>query len=162
MAWNDHKQIILARKFPPHVQPNSYKMQGIGDFWVAFRLSFKASPRAKPFIWKLVLFTCKWTKICMWIKLIFIWKASHLDSLWNRGEIQLGNRPFSGFSVIMWQYKAEMQMPSVCGWVIISWENVRILLVQNWSADETRTTAEFYSIPHISFVFIVHTLFKWC
>ena len=28
----------------------------------------------------------------MWIKLISIWKASHLDSLWNRGERQLGNR----------------------------------------------------------------------
>ena len=32
----------------------------IGDFWVAFRLCFKASPSANPFIWKLVLFTCKW------------------------------------------------------------------------------------------------------
>ena len=30
-----------------------------GDFRVAFRLCFKASPSAKPFIWKLVLFTCK-------------------------------------------------------------------------------------------------------
>ena len=49
----------------------------IGDFRVAFRLCFKASPSTKPFIWKLVLFTCKWTKICVWIKLISIWKASH-------------------------------------------------------------------------------------
>ena len=64
----------------------------IGDFRVAFRLCFKASPCEKPFIWKLVLFTCKWTKICVWIKLISIWKASHLDSLWNRGKMQLGNR----------------------------------------------------------------------
>ena len=31
----------------------------IGDFQVAFRLSLK-----------LVLFTCKWTKLCVWIKLI--------------------------------------------------------------------------------------------
>ena len=45
----------------------------IDDFRVAFRLCFNA----KSFIWKLVLFTCKWTKICMWIKLISIWKASH-------------------------------------------------------------------------------------
>ena len=37
----------------------------IGDFWAAFRLCFKASPGAKPFIWKLVLFTCKWVKICV-------------------------------------------------------------------------------------------------
>ena len=49
----------------------------IGDFRVVFRLCFKVSPSAKPFIWKLVLFTCKWTEICMWIKLISIWKASH-------------------------------------------------------------------------------------
>ena len=49
----------------------------LGDFQVAFRLCFKASPSAKPFLWKLVLFTCKWTKICVWIKLISIWKASH-------------------------------------------------------------------------------------
>ena len=49
----------------------------IGDFRVAFRLCFKASPSAKPFIWKLVLFTCKWTKICIWIKLISTWKALH-------------------------------------------------------------------------------------
>ena len=31
----------------------------IGDFQVAFCLCFKASPSAKPFIWKLVLFTWK-------------------------------------------------------------------------------------------------------
>ena len=31
----------------------------LGDFRVAFRLSFKASPSVKPFIWKLVLFTRK-------------------------------------------------------------------------------------------------------
>ena len=29
----------------------------IGDFWVAFSLCFKASPSAKPFMWKSVLFT---------------------------------------------------------------------------------------------------------
>ena len=54
-------------------------------------LCFKASPSAKPFIWKLILFTCKWTNICMWIKLIFKSKALHLDSLWSRGERQLKN-----------------------------------------------------------------------
>ena len=49
----------------------------IGDFRVAFRLCFKASPSAKPFIWKSVLFTCKFWFIYVWIKLISIWKASH-------------------------------------------------------------------------------------
>ena len=52
------------------------KGEWIGDFRVAFRLCFKASPSAKPFTWKLV-FTCKWTKIYVWINLISIWKASH-------------------------------------------------------------------------------------
>ena len=44
----------------------------IGDFRVTFRLCFKASPGAKPFIWKLVLFTCKFGFIFMWIKLHII------------------------------------------------------------------------------------------
>ena len=37
----------------------------IGDFRITFRLCFKASPSAKPFIWKLVLFTCKLITICV-------------------------------------------------------------------------------------------------
>ena len=49
----------------------------IGDFRVAFHLCFKTSPSAKRFVWKLVLFTCKLTKLCVWIKLISVWKASH-------------------------------------------------------------------------------------
>ena len=36
-----------------------------------------SSPGVKPFVWKLVLFTCKYWFIYMWIKLIFIWKALH-------------------------------------------------------------------------------------
>ena len=35
----------------------------IGDFRVAFRLCFKASLSTKSFIWKLVLFTCKWPNL---------------------------------------------------------------------------------------------------
>ena len=34
-------------------------------------------------------------QVCVWIKLISIWKALHLDSLWNR----LGNRLFRAFIV---------------------------------------------------------------
>ena len=64
----------------------------IGNFWVT-SVSKQVLLRSL-FIWKLVLFTCKWTKICEWIKLISIWKDSHQDSLWNRGERQLGNRLF--------------------------------------------------------------------
>ena len=71
-----------------------------GDFRVAFCLCFKASPSAKHFIRKLVLFTCKWTKIFVWIKLISIWKASHSDSLSNRGEMQLGNRLFHSYGTL--------------------------------------------------------------
>ena len=50
------------------------KVTRIDHFRVAFRLCFKARPSAKPFMWKLLLFTCKWTKICLWINLIPIWK----------------------------------------------------------------------------------------
>ena len=53
---------------------------GLDDFRVAFRLCFKASPSTKPFMWKSILFTCKRTKLCVWIKLIF--------------EMQLGNHLF--------------------------------------------------------------------
>ena len=53
---------------------------------VAFHLCFKASPSVKPFIWKLVSFTCKWTKICVWTKLI-PYERLHT----RRGEIQVGN-----------------------------------------------------------------------
>ena len=45
----------------------------IGDFWVAFRLCFKASPGAKPFMWiSYFLFTRKFCFIYMWIKLISV------------------------------------------------------------------------------------------
>ena len=63
----------------------------IGDFRVTFCLCTKASPSAKPFIWKLVLFTHKFWFIYMWIKLISIWKASHWALFWNRGEKQPRN-----------------------------------------------------------------------
>ena len=74
------------------------------NFQVAFCLCFRASPGAKPFKWKLVLFTRKFWFIYLWINLISISKASHLDSLWNRGEMQLANRllsvrPRDGFKV---------------------------------------------------------------
>ena len=62
---------------------------------VSFCLCFEVSPGAKPFIWKLALFTCKFWFIYMWIKLISIWKASHQDSLRTRGKRQLRNRPSS-------------------------------------------------------------------
>ena len=73
-----------------HLRPYSYPT--IGNFWVAFPLCFKASPSAKPFMWKLVLFTCRFWFIYMWIKLISIWKALHQDLLCNRGKRQLRNR----------------------------------------------------------------------
>ena len=47
-----------------------FLLQWIGDIRVVFRLCFKASPRAKPFIWKLVLSTRKCWFIYMWTKLV--------------------------------------------------------------------------------------------
>ena len=46
---------FISGIFPYHGK----QCYGIGDFRVAFRLCFKASPSKKPFIWKLVLFTRK-------------------------------------------------------------------------------------------------------
>ena len=48
-------------------------------------LCFKATPSAKPFIWKLVPCTCKWTTISMWINLI------SYENLSTRTRKQLGN-----------------------------------------------------------------------
>ena len=44
---------------------SSHPFNLMGDFRVAFCLCFKASPSAKPFIWKLVLFPCKFWFIYM-------------------------------------------------------------------------------------------------
>ena len=44
---------------------------------------------------KCEIFHMKMSMICirmdLWVKFIFIWKVSHLDSFWNRGKTQLGN-----------------------------------------------------------------------
>ena len=69
----------------------------IGDFLVAVCLCFETSPGADPFTWKLVLFTCKWTNIFMWIKRVSIRKTLYWDSLWNRGEISCYNFRKTGF-----------------------------------------------------------------
>ena len=52
-------------------------------FRVVFRLCFKGRLSVTSFIRKLVLFTCKWTELCMWIKLIliFMWKTLPWASL---------------------------------------------------------------------------------
>ena len=53
-TFNQMKLIFYLWLFSGLVYTNT-----IGDFRVAFRLCFKASPSAKPFIWKLVLSTRK-------------------------------------------------------------------------------------------------------
>ena len=75
VQWRNYKvyfsyncRVFMQNPWPPRYRCNALP---IGDFRVSFRLCFKARPSAKPFIWKLVLFTCKWTKMCMWIKLCF-------------------------------------------------------------------------------------------
>ena len=88
----------------------------IGDFRVSFCLCFKARPSAKPFIWKLVLFTHKFWFICMSIKLITIWKASHQDSLWNRGERQLGNCLFYS------SCESTIEVPYVVPGFVVVWQ----------------------------------------
>ena len=54
----------------------------IGIFWIPKTLTFKRRLRAKPFLWKCVLFEWEW-------KFFVMSMASHLASLWNRGMGQL-------------------------------------------------------------------------
>ena len=75
------------------------------------------SPSAKPFIWKLVLFTCKWTKLCVWIKLIFRWKALHWDSLWNRGNRQLRNELLRCYNLLAYFVLQQL----LCEWPFVLW-----------------------------------------
>ena len=95
LSGSVHQRAGTKRLLKHSKQTEEFFSNWIGNFRVAFCLCFKVSPSVKPFIWKLVLFTCKWTNICMWIELISIWKASHQDSLWNRGKRQLGNQLLS-------------------------------------------------------------------
>ena len=57
---------------------------------------------------KCEIFHMKMSMICirmdLWVKLIFTWKVSHLDSFWNRGKRQLGNGLFH-FQKFITQYK---------------------------------------------------------
>ena len=59
----------------------------IGDFRVAFRLCFKASPIAKPDVWKLIFFTRKFWFIYMWIRspspgasISKVWETTHAQT----------------------------------------------------------------------------------
>ena len=96
MAHNCHAKIcvtslispwqLLAVVVLPLVTSSPLHVASIGDFRVALRLCFKASPSAKPFIY-------------MSIKLIPICKTScsickTSESICNRGESQLGNHLF--------------------------------------------------------------------
>ena len=69
----------------------------------------------------------------MWIKLISIWKASHLDSLWNRGERQLGNRLMK----YIWPLDISWRIQSTC-------QSLRTLLARN-----TKTTTALWGQAHI-------------
>ena len=56
----------------------------IGHFRVPKTLTLKMRLCAQPFLWKRVLFAWEW-------KTIFISKAEHPPSFWNRGPWELGN-----------------------------------------------------------------------
>ena len=111
---------------------NTYGESDIRNFWVAFHLRFQASPSAKPFIWKSVLFTSKFWFIYMWIQLISIWKALHQDSLWNRGERQLGNRQFE-FNIEASDFFWAVKITSLIVYEIISLA-FKWLFIVLWSA----------------------------
>ena len=58
--------ILLVRPFRAALgHGEKRKCPVTANFPLDLRICFKASPSAKPFMWKWVLFTCKWTQIFM-------------------------------------------------------------------------------------------------
>ena len=92
--WYLNRSIFFS-SVPLNSAPRANPVNAIGDFWVAFRLCFKETPGANPFYMEMSFIHLWMNQNCLWIKLISIWKASHWDLLWSRGEIQLGNRLFA-------------------------------------------------------------------
>ena len=94
------KQPALAsyREVPMKTEPESKltkKFYKIGHFRVPKTLTFKMRLGAQPFLWKWVLFAWEW-------KMIFISKAEHLPSFWNRHPEELGTGLFADvFSEVM-------------------------------------------------------------
>ena len=66
-ALDDNKKVMSFTRTATFIGPlkKTLRPVTIGDFRVVFHLCFKASPSAKPFIWKLVLFTRKFWFIYM-------------------------------------------------------------------------------------------------
>ena len=76
----------------------------IGHFWVPKTFTFKKRPSAEPFLWKWALFAWKWT-------IIFISKAEHLASPWNRGLRQLGNDLLNNNLILFLIYRSLFKDP---------------------------------------------------
>ena len=141
--------MITTKKVSPSIK--SFAEMEIDNFQLSFCLCLKANPSAKPFIWKLVLFTRKCLVIYTWIKLIFIWKASHEDSLWNRGERQLGrNRDISPFP--MWLHKILFFLQF----------SMLTLTCVNWSESRARTTRARYVWIFICVAFMLQCSLIYC
>ena len=64
----------------------------------------KKRPSAEPFMWKWALFAWKW-------KIIFISKAEHLASPWNRGLRQLGNDLLNNNFILFLIYRSLFKDP---------------------------------------------------
>ena len=145
LLWNYKKDIkwILSRR----ANHNTY----FGDFWrhgiktwkhwpnrpfpSSFLPLFQNESKCETFHMKMS-FTHK--SIRMQIILIFIWKISHLDSVWNTGRRQLGNGPnFSSFNPFP-------SLPSVatddrkqfqCREIVFNYKTGPLFLEFNWCKD---------------------------
>ena len=81
----------------------------IGDFRVAFRLCFKASPSAKPFIWKLVSFTRKfWSFTCKqnWFPYQRLRTRTRFETE-AKGDSEIASGDLVGSSSNKWRVKNE-------------------------------------------------------
>ena len=84
----EFKIMLIAYKVLHDRAPIYTRTPWIGHFRVPLCLCFKASLSAKSFLVKMSS-ACSF--IFMQIKVIFLRKVSHLDSLWNRDTRELGN-----------------------------------------------------------------------
>ena len=82
-------------------------------------------------------------------ELIFIWRASHLDSFWNRGTRELGNgllkksiAAIIPFDILQEDGKRENKRGKTRGWIRRREEDTTIMSFRNWWSKILQVTAK--------------------
>ena len=108
---------------------------------VTCRLCFKASPVRSLSYENWFYPHVKERKFCVWIKLISIWKASHWDSLWNRGEMQRAEMGYCWWRNI--SYLNNHSKQSTARWELILSKDRNIFSLSNsWKVRLTNLIPE--------------------